>query len=126
MIVSFYAPLFALLFVVLSFRTLLLRRKHKIAIGTGSNEQLARAIAVHANFSQYVPLALILVFLLENNGSGPLSIHILCVVLLIGRIVHAIGVSRSPENLNFRVFGMVCTFTVLISTSLRLLWQALV
>ena len=55
MITPLYAAIIALIFVVLSFRTLLLRRRLGIAIGTGENPILTRAIRVHSNFAEYVP-----------------------------------------------------------------------
>jgi len=61
-ITPLYAAILGLVFVILSFRTLLLRRKLKIPIGYGDQPILIRAAAEHSNFADYVPLALILVF----------------------------------------------------------------
>lgn len=124
-ITALYAPILALFFVLLSFRTLLLRRKHKIALGSGDNHTLARAARVHSNFAEYVPLALILIYLLEAAIESTLRIHILCVVLIAGRCLHAFGVSREPEDFRFRVAGMVMTLGVMISASLHLLLSAI-
>jgi len=63
MITPLYAAIIALIFVGLSFRTLLLRRRLGIAIGTGKNPQLTRAMRVHSNFAEYVPISLILMIL---------------------------------------------------------------
>jgi uncharacterized membrane protein YecN with MAPEG domain len=52
-----WAAAFALLFVLLSVRTLRLRRQLGIALGDSGNETLQRAIRVHANFAEYVPAA---------------------------------------------------------------------
>ena len=54
-ITSFYSALLALLFCALSLRTLLLRRKLRVAVGDAGNLQLLRAMRVHANFAEYVP-----------------------------------------------------------------------
>ena len=37
--------------------------------------------------------------------------------LLLGRLLHAYGVSRPREDFRFRVTGMVLTFTVLLSSA---------
>lgn len=116
-----YAALLGLLFVYLSARTILLRRKLKIAVGDAGNRDMLRAMRVHANFAEYTPLALLLIFMLElQNGYG-LLVHALSVVLISGRIFHANGVSQSNENFRYRVFGMMLTFTSLTGAALSIL-----
>jgi len=117
----FYAALFGLVFVVLSFRTLLLRKKLKIGIGYGDQPILIRAISAHSNFAEYVPLALMLIFFLETEIHANLFVHVLCITLLFARIIHAYGISQINENYNFRRIGMVVTIGVIISTSTRLI-----
>ena len=120
-ITPFYAALSGLIFVGLSFRTLLLRRKLQIAIGDGGQSSLMRAARVHSNFAEYVPLALILIYFLEIKTSSYLWVHVLCSALIIGRILHAYGVSQVDEDYRFRVAGMVLTLTAIISASVRLI-----
>ncbi len=116
-----YAALLGLLFVGLSVRTLLLRRRFGIAIGDAGNESMLRAMRVHANFAEYIPLSLLLIYLVENTGANPLLVHALGAAMLAGRVSHAIGVSRAKENYAFRVTGMALTLTPLIVASLQLL-----
>jgi uncharacterized membrane protein YecN with MAPEG domain len=120
-IVPLYAGLLGLLFCALSVRTLRLRRTMRVAVGDGGNIVMLRAMRVHANFAEYVPLCLVLLYLLETQGTGPLFLHILGSGLLMGRLSHAYGVSREPENYRFRVLGMTLTLGVLIAASVRLL-----
>jgi uncharacterized membrane protein YecN with MAPEG domain len=112
-----YAALLAILFVALSIRIIRLRRNLHIALGDSGNEILLRAISVHANFAEYVPLCLILLYLAEGQGAHPALLHGLGVILLIGRLSHAFGVSQANENFRFRVIGMALTFTTLITSS---------
>ncbi len=116
-----YAALFALIFVYLSLRTIGLRRRLQIAVGDADNPLMLRAMRVHANFAEYVPFALLLIFLVESQGARAALVHGLCVALLIGRLSHAWGVSQARENFRFRVTGMVLTFTTLVSAALYLL-----
>ncbi len=116
-----YAAIIGLVFVVLSVRTLLLRRRLGIAIGTGEDPELTRAMRVHSNFAEYVPLALILFYFLEVETDADLWIHVLCISLIAGRILHAYGVSQVEENYRFRVAGMILTLGCLISASTRLI-----
>ena len=79
-ITPIYAAILGLVFVVLSIRTLLLRRQLKVEIGDGDQPMLARAARVHANFAEYVPLSLILIYFLEIQTQTSLWIHFLCSV----------------------------------------------
>jgi len=116
-----YAAILGLGFVGLSFLTLRLRRQNKIALGDGGNPQLLRAIRVHSNFAEYVPIALILIYMTESIGAPIYLIHFLGISLLIGRLSHAWGVSKENEDFKFRVFGMIATFNAIIVSSLYIL-----
>ena len=54
-IIPFYAAILALLYVCLSARTIGFRRKSRVSIGDGGDQELLRAIRMHANFAEYVP-----------------------------------------------------------------------
>ena len=71
-IIPFYAALVALFYVYLSARTIGVRRKAKSSIGDGGDDEMLRAMHMHANFSQYTPIALIL---LANKMSHFYSGH---------------------------------------------------
>ena len=117
-----YAALLGLLFVALSVRTLLLRRTLRIAVGDAGNPEMLRAMRVHANFAEYIPLALFLIYLCETQGANRILVHALCLALLVGRLSHSYGVSQSNENYRFRVAGMALTFTPIIVASAYLLF----
>lgn len=121
MITPLYTAVIALVFVGLSVRTLLLRRRSKVAIGTGQDPILSRAARVHANFAEYVPIALILVYFLEIQTDTSVQIHLLCIALIAGRLIHAYGVSQVNENYRFRVLGMFLTLSTIIFASTRLI-----
>ena len=82
---------------------------------------MLRAMRVHANFAEYVPFALLLIFLVESSGANPLVVHALGVALLVARLSHAYGVSQQKENFRFRVLGMATTLTVLLLSAIYLL-----
>jgi uncharacterized membrane protein YecN with MAPEG domain len=124
-IVPVYAALLALGFVLLSVRVIRLRRERKVAIGTKDDPLVERAMRVHANFAEYAPLALLLLFMLEMKGGDVYWLNALCLTLLSGRAAHAFGVSNPSEDFRFRVAGMTMTFTVIIAASASLLWLAL-
>jgi uncharacterized protein len=121
-ILPLYAGLLAILFFVLSARTGNLRRRLKIAVGDAGNIMLLRAMRVHANFAEYVPISLLLVLMVEMQGASNWVVHALGASLLIGRIFHAYGVSQVRENLMFRVIGMALTVTTLLWSAVYLLY----
>jgi uncharacterized protein len=122
-ITPLYASLLALLFVALSVRALRLRKTLRIAIGDSGNAAMLRAMRVHSNFAEYVPLGLILISMVELQAAAPLLVHGLGIALLAGRAAHAWGVSQVRENFAFRVFGMAMTLGTLIVCSGFLLWR---
>lgn len=123
-ILPIYAAIFAIFFIVLSIRTIRQRRSLKIGLGDAGNKDMQRAMRVHANFAEYVPLSLLMIYLVEQSGVYAWFVHALCMGLLIGRMSHAYGVSQQRENFAFRVTGMTLTFTVLIASAAHLLWVA--
>jgi hypothetical protein len=118
MIAAVYASLLALMYVFLSIRIIGLRRGKKIAIGSGADRQLERAIRVHSNFAEYAPLALLLILMLELQSAHKILLVFLGLLLFVGRIVHAYGVSQEDEDFRLRVTGMTMTFMSLIFSAL--------
>lgn len=120
-ITAFYGALLGLLFVALSVRALRMRRNLRITVGDGGNPAMLRAMRVHANFAEYVPLALLLMAFAEVRGAHGVLMHGLGAGLLLGRLSHAYGVSRIAEDFRFRVFGMAMTLTVIGGAAFYLL-----
>lgn len=116
MITSIYASLLALLIVRLSVAVIKLRRKNRVSVGDGGNEELHLAIRAHANAVEYIPIALMLLLTLELNGAPKILIHVLGVTLLVGRILHAIGLPA--KDLKRRVLGMQITIYLLIGLAI--------
>jgi uncharacterized membrane protein YecN with MAPEG domain len=120
-VTSFYAALLTGLLVWLSIRVIGERRRARIAVGTGEDRGLLRASRAQANFAEYVPMAVILLGLLETAGTSPFLTHALGVALLGGRVMHGVGIAREPEDFRLRQIGMALTFGVLIAAALLLL-----
>jgi uncharacterized membrane protein YecN with MAPEG domain len=123
-IVPAYAAIFAVMLVVLSIRVAGYRSEAKVAIGDGGNKLLLRRIRVQGNFTEYVPMALILFTFVEWQGWPRWLVHTLCLVLLAARIVHACGVIREPEDIRIRATGMATTALLLLTAAALLLYSA--
>ncbi|BDZ74338.1 MULTISPECIES: MAPEG family protein [Methylophaga] len=116
MITALYASLCALFIVKLSLGVIAVRRQHKIGLGDGGNEELQLAIRAQGNATEYIPITLILMFLLENIIVYNWMIHLAGITLLTGRLIHAIGIKN--HDLKKRVLGMKITLYLIIALSI--------
>jgi uncharacterized membrane protein YecN with MAPEG domain len=122
-----YAALLALLYGALALRVVRLRLALKQPLGDGGHAALQRAVRVHGHFAEYVPLALLLLLLLELARLPAALLHGYGLLLLASRAAHAIGVARVPEHLGWRLAAMVITCNLLAGAAVLLLvlwWQA--
>lgn len=113
-ITGLYTSLLALLFVGLAMNIIRLRLQFKTGIGDGGHQALAKAIRVHGNFAEFIPLALLMLGIYEVNGANPIALHLLGATLFIGRILHAIGLSKTTGLSKQRQIGMVSLFIVIL------------
>jgi uncharacterized membrane protein YecN with MAPEG domain len=120
-IIPYYAAALGLLYVLLAVRVIRARNEHRVALGTGGVAALERRIRVHGNFAEYVPFALLLLAFAELRGVAPLLLNGLAICLVLGRLLHAWGVSDPAENTRLRVAGMVLTFAALAGAALTIL-----
>ncbi|NKB99173.1 MAG: hypothetical protein GKR90_11865 [Pseudomonadales bacterium] len=86
-----YAGILGLMSIALSAFPGSMRGKVGVSVGDGGNPELLLAIRRHGNFTEFVPMAIILMALLELNGLGTLTMHIFGGVLVLARILHATG-----------------------------------
>lgn len=112
-ITALYASLCALLLIALALRVVVHRLKEKVSLGHGESKKLHLATRVHANAVENLPMALILLFLLEINGAQAPTLHLLGVALLVARLAHGIGMSVSHLNPG-RGFGAASTWVLVI------------
>jgi uncharacterized membrane protein YecN with MAPEG domain len=114
-VVALYAGVNILILLVLSVLVMMGRRKHKIVLGDGANEDFNRAVRAHANAAEYIPAGLIgLVLLALLDPAVPLwLLHVAGLSLTAGRIFHGIGLHTGMLNAG-RMLGMVLTWLSLI------------
>lgn len=124
-VTSLYAGLITLLVIALAARIPPMRRRYRVGIHSGQNEDLARAVRVHGNAVENVPLGLILLGLLELQAMNAGVLHALGSLFFLGRILHAWGLSRTVGVSAGRVWGMTITWLTLITMAGMLLWLAL-
>lgn len=118
-ITGFYAGLLGLLYIVLSIKIIRLRLKFKVGIGDGDNPELTKAIRIHGNFSEYIPLALILLACFELNAGSVLMLHICGGAIFVGRVLHAIGIAKTIGASKHRQVGMLTVFISIIALAIE-------
>lgn len=116
MITSLYAALAALLIVRLSFHVIKIRRRRKVRLGDDGDFELLSAIRAQGNATEYIPVTLILMIVLELNHVHGEIIHAGGMAMLAGRLLHSHGLIT--DKLNYRVLGMQFTFVTIIALAL--------
>lgn len=122
-VTALFAGVLALVYVALSVHVIRGRYTNRLALGDGGNASMNRRIRAHANFAEYVPMALILMAVNELGGVSANTLVCFGVLLLAGRISHAYSIlvaeaRASGSHIKFRQAGMAATFTVIVILAL--------
>lgn len=125
-ITSFYAGLLALIYLALSWRVILGRYSAGVSLGDGEDKSLQRRMRAHGNAGENIPLGLILLALVEVQGAPVLAMHALGLMLLVGRALHGLALTRSKPWALGRSVGMLLTFLMLGLSALGLVAHAIV
>ena len=123
-VTSIYAALLGIMFIVFTLRVGAYRAKNRISLGDGGNNELQRRSRAQGNFIESVPIALILLALVELSGASATWLHALRSMLVIGRWSHWLQLSGFLKPLAFRPIGMVLTLMSILVSSILLLLQA--
>lgn len=116
-ITALYAGILGLMSIALAFPAGSLRGKLQVSVGDGGHPELLLAMRRHGNFVEYVPLALILIGLLELNGVTGTAIHAFGAGLVVARICHAVGLKADTVNSVPRGIGAGGTALITIVAS---------
>ncbi len=113
-----YAALIGLLFLALSANVVRMRLKHRVSVGDGGEKLVIKAMRTQANCAEYAPITLLLVAMAELQGGPAWLIHLLGLLILLGRLLHAYGFGRTPQIVPLRQTGMYLTFSALLLAAL--------
>ena len=119
-----YAALLGLIFIPYTMRVGFYRGKSKIFLGEGGDEELLRRVRGQGNFIETVPIALLLLVVMELTGAGNNWLHALGAILVFGRLSHYIGITEIGPFL-LRPLGMFSTLGVYIASCGWLLYNTL-
>ena len=124
-VTSIYAALATLLVILLALLVVDQRRRSRIGLGDGGDRHLQQRMRVHANAIENLPLALLLLLLLELTGSAPALLHGLGAALLVARVLHAWGFLHTSGTSFGRFVGTLATWLLMIAMAVLLLVRVL-
>jgi hypothetical protein len=99
------------------------RGKLGVSLGDAGDREMIERNRRHLNFVENVPLALLLIALVEANGAGKTWVHVLGATLLVARIVHPFGIDASNMVRPARFIGAAGTVLVMLAAAFTLAWQ---
>ena len=124
-----FSSVFCLFYLFLSFRIGYMRGSPVTKLFFKTNKKITeqnlhRNVRAHGNFSEYVPLFIILILLSEILQTLPKQILlIVCLLFTYGRFAHAICFAFFESNPFLRISGMLFTYFGLLFFSFNLLWH---
>ena len=121
-ITALYAGLIGLLLLATAVPISHLRYSRKISLGDGGDKELGRAIRVHGNLVEWGMPALVLLLVAELTRAPVLLLHACGIALVVGRVLHALGLSRRGGTSTGRMLGTALSWIVLLALALWNVW----
>lgn len=94
---------------VLSWRVIRFRQSGGASLGDGGDKALQRRIRAHANLTEYAPMFVVLIAVLELQRGDAVVLALLSVAFLLGRLAHGYALAFTDGNVIGRVAGMGLT-----------------
>ncbi len=106
----------------LALRASRVRVSGKVSLGDGGNPMMLARMRAHANFTEYAPMVLILLGLIELAHGTSLWLWLAGIAFILGRLAHPFGLERPGANA-LRGTGIGLTWLVLLGLSI---WAAVI
>lgn len=90
-----------------------IRIKDKILHGDGGNSLLYRRMRAQSNFTEYTPIALVLILALDLSNQDGWLLGLTALAFMLGRVLHGIGMDAEAAA-KPRMIGMLLTFPLLM------------
>ncbi len=119
------AAALTILYVRLALDVIAIRKREKIGLGSNGNEILERTCRAHANLTEWAPIGLLLIAVLEMNGAPYWLVALPAIAFVAGRALHPKGLtSLETDAFKQRVLGMQLTIYATIALAcLNILWM---
>lgn len=116
-ITALWTGLLGLLMLALAMQVVRARVTENVIFGDGGSVVMLQRIRVHANFTEYVPMGLLLLLVLELNGTSAMWLHGLGGSLFLARLLHAFGLATNTGTSPGRFVGTILTWLMLLVAS---------
>lgn len=114
-ITALTASALAMMLVMLALNTIRLRMKYSAAFGDHGHQDLTSSIRAHGNLSEYMPIGITLIGLLEASGVNFTILAGLAAGFVVTRALNAIGLFNPPGPPGpARSIGIVGTLLILL------------
>jgi len=124
--IGLYIAVNLLLNLVLAYRVSAGRVRTSLMTGTGDDtDPLYKASRAHIVNAEYTPIGLIGLIGLFILSASVWVIHAVGIALTLGRLLHAIGLSRSTDTTPARLWGTLLTWLGQLIAGLGCLYYAL-
>jgi len=117
-ITGLYAALIALIYIFLCYKVVFYRRKNRVEIADGGNQEILRFIRAQGNASEYIPLVLILFAITEANAAPLWLLHGVGIVFVVARIIHPMGFVNKKGISFGRFYGTLLTWLIIVGLAI--------
>ncbi len=117
-----YIAILIVMALILSANVAVRRGPLQIGIGDGGNPVLQRMMRIQGNFMEYAPFCIGALIMLSIIGAPSWAIHTVGGTMVVGRILHAVGIYQTAGISFGRGAGMLLTFASLLSAAWFLIW----
>jgi len=118
---ALWSALLLILMVVLSALVVRKRRGLRIGAGDGGDQGLLQAMRAFGNAAEYIPAGIAVLVLLVVLKASYYLIHVIGLLLVLGRLAHALGLSTSTGVTPGRMVGMILTYIAYLAAAVSLL-----
>lgn len=118
-----YAAISVLYFIPLNANVIINRRREKIAVGEGGNENLMRARSMYGNFFEFNTFFLLLLLAAEMTHVSSIALHVMAVLFYVARLIHIYSIKTKQGK--FRVIAIATSQTMMVFTAMAIAYQLL-
>ena len=112
-VTAVFACILTLLILMLAYRVVVYRRRYRVGYGEGKKDHLKQAISAHSNAIENIPLAILLMALLEYAEVPFILLVIVACLFVLARFIHAYGLSHSIGVSFGRTYGTMLSWFLL-------------
>jgi uncharacterized membrane protein YecN with MAPEG domain len=116
LITGFTTAILAIYLIFLSILTIRARRRFKVSLADNGELDLIKFIRAQGNLTEFAPIFLILLLLVEINHLLPVFwLWMIVLIFILGRCLHSVSlILVEPKTFNLRIFAMTCTFSSIL------------